>query len=182
MPCETCDDEINVIRQKRRFHNPIPTILTKPALTKQLFRGIENDILRGLTVQLLVFHGKDRENILTWLLQVDLLFKARKIKDEEKLLNIITDWPSFADRIKAAFQPPHHQQLLKRQLQDLKQNSTVQEYTSRFKNLLGQIKEMHEVDKVIYFTEGVKGAMKAKVNCRAPDTLDDAVNLLQALT
>ncbi|CAG8583776.1 6954_t:CDS:1, partial [Dentiscutata heterogama] len=60
---------------------------------------------------------------------------------------------------------------------DLKQTTTVQEYAARFRNLLGQIEGMHEADKVMYFTEGLKGATKAEVNYRAPETLDDAVKL-----
>ncbi|CAG8700047.1 1377_t:CDS:2 [Cetraspora pellucida] len=38
---------------------------------------------KGLTVQLPVFYRKEKENIATWLLQVDLLYKARKIEDDE---------------------------------------------------------------------------------------------------
>ncbi|CAG8648700.1 6651_t:CDS:2, partial [Cetraspora pellucida] len=163
--------------------------------------GIGNDTSRGLTVQLSVFHSKDDKNVLTWLLQVDLLFKARRVEDEERLQYVITglkdaalqwylnqvqshrdktlfeDWTSFASGIKAAFQPPHHQQLLRCQLRDLKQTSSVQEYAFRFRNLLEQIEEMHEADKVIYFTKGLKSATKAEVNYRAPNTLDDAVKL-----
>ncbi|RIB11595.1 hypothetical protein C2G38_2042542 [Gigaspora rosea] len=47
--------------------------------------GTENDTSRELAVQLPIFNDKDGENVLTWLLQVDLLFKARKVEDEERL-------------------------------------------------------------------------------------------------
>ncbi|CAG8692226.1 1350_t:CDS:2, partial [Dentiscutata heterogama] len=80
--------------------------------------------------------------------------KARKVEDTERLQYIITGfqdaalqwylnqvqayehqqpfegWNSFAEGIKTAFQPPHHQQLLHRQLRDLKQTTTVQEYAA----------------------------------------------------
>ncbi|CAG8723490.1 12503_t:CDS:1, partial [Dentiscutata heterogama] len=52
--------------------------------------GIGNDSSKGLTVQLPIFSGKDGENVLTWLLQVDLLFKARKVEDMERLQYVIT--------------------------------------------------------------------------------------------
>ncbi|CAG8678685.1 16926_t:CDS:2, partial [Dentiscutata heterogama] len=48
--------------------------------------------IKGLLVQLPIFHGKERENVITWLLQVDLLFKARKvesIEEEDKILNFV---------------------------------------------------------------------------------------------
>ncbi|CAG8718354.1 6988_t:CDS:2 [Cetraspora pellucida] len=72
------------------------------------------------------------ENILTWLLQVDHLFKARKVDDDEWLQYMIIElqdaalqwylnqvqadkshqpfasWESFAAGIKDAFQPPHY--------------------------------------------------------------------------
>ncbi|CAG8773246.1 341_t:CDS:2, partial [Dentiscutata erythropus] len=133
---------------------------------------IENNTSRGLTVQLLVFHGKDGETLKDAALQW-YLNQVQMHRDK----TLFEDWISFADVIKAAFQPPHYQQLLRRQLWDLKQTSTVQEYTSRFRNLLGQIEVMHEANKVMYFTKDLKGAMKAKVNYRASDTLDYAVKL-----
>ncbi|CAG8822217.1 24487_t:CDS:2, partial [Cetraspora pellucida] len=51
---------------------------------------------------------------------------------------------------------------------------TVQEYASRFQNILGQIDEMHEANKVMYLMKGLKRATKAEVNYRAPENLDDA--------
>ncbi|CAG8822219.1 24488_t:CDS:2, partial [Cetraspora pellucida] len=66
---------------------------------------------RRLTVQLLVFSDKDGENVLTWLLQVNLLFKARKVQADESH-QLFASWESFAARIKDTFQLPHHQQML----------------------------------------------------------------------
>ncbi|CAG8550888.1 488_t:CDS:2 [Dentiscutata heterogama] len=100
---------------------------------------------KGLNIHLPVFSGKDGENVLTWLLQVDLLFKAKKVEDEERL--------------------------------ELRQISMVQEYAEKFRNLLGQIEEIVKPDKVMYFTEGLKGATKAEINYQAPKTLDEAVKL-----
>ncbi|CAG8817493.1 13883_t:CDS:2, partial [Cetraspora pellucida] len=130
--------------------------------------------LRGLTVQLLVFSSRDGENVLTWLLQVDLLFKARKVDDDERLQYVIIrlqdaalQW--YLNQVQAdeSYQP----------FANLKQTTTVQEYVSRFRNILGQIDGMHKADKVMYFTEGLKGATKAEVNYHTPENLDDAIKL-----
>ncbi|CAG8702377.1 3501_t:CDS:2, partial [Cetraspora pellucida] len=118
--------------------------------------------------------------------------RARKVDDDERLQYVIiglqdaalqwylnqvqadeshqlfASWESFAAGIKDAFQLPHYQQMLQRQLRDLKQTTT---------NILGQIDGMHEADKVMYFTEGLKGVTKAEVNYPAPENLDDAVKL-----
>ena len=53
--------------------------------TPILTNSRETSQARGLTVQLPVFYGKQNENVITWLLQVDLLFKARKIEAKEQL-------------------------------------------------------------------------------------------------
>ncbi|CAG8665329.1 15384_t:CDS:2, partial [Dentiscutata heterogama] len=134
-----------------------------------------------LSVQLPVFHGKQDENVMTWLLQVDLLYKARKIENEERLQYIITglkdaalqwylnkvqaytdqtlfeSWKDFSKEIKLAFQPPQHQQYLR--------------------NILGQVESMDEADKILYFTEGLKAATKAEVSYRSPENLEEAIRL-----
>ncbi|CAG8661943.1 13719_t:CDS:2, partial [Racocetra fulgida] len=65
----------------------------------------------------------------------------------------------------------------KTQLRNIKQTTTVQEYVARYQNLLGQVDGMHEADKILYFTEGLKPSTKAEVSYRAPEKLDDAIKL-----
>ncbi|CAG8695628.1 6818_t:CDS:2, partial [Dentiscutata heterogama] len=62
-------------------------------------------------------------------------------------------------------------------IKDLKQISTVQEYVSYFRNLLRLIEKMYKANKVIYFTEGLKGATKVEVNYWASEILDNVVKL-----
>ncbi|CAG8538006.1 16345_t:CDS:2 [Dentiscutata heterogama] len=137
-------------------------------------RDQRNASSKELNVHFPVFSRKDGENVLTWLLQVDLLFKAKKVEDEERLQYIITGlkdvglqwylnlvqadesnqpfagWNLFSTSIKAAFQLPHHQQLLRCQLRELKQTS---------------------------WSKRLKGATKAEINYLALETLDKAVKL-----
>src|SRR5438477_12240156 len=49
------------------------------------------------------------------------------------------DWKDFATNLHQAFQPPNYQQYLRQQLRNLCQYTSVQEYASRFINIMGQI-------------------------------------------
>ncbi|CAG8656534.1 4409_t:CDS:2, partial [Dentiscutata heterogama] len=40
----------------------------------------------------------------------------------------------------------------------------ITEYTTRFRNLLGQVESIEEEDKILNFIEGLKPATKAKVS------------------
>ena len=48
------------------------------------------------------------------------------------------------------------------------------EYGAQFRNLIGQITDIAELDKVIYFVEGLKHATKTEVNYRVPANFEDA--------
>ncbi|CAF1509572.1 unnamed protein product, partial [Didymodactylos carnosus] len=87
----------------------------------------------------------------------------------------ISSFLEFKQRIRLAFEPPHHQQLLRRQLRTLKQTTTAQQYIYEFRNILGQIDAMVEADKVTYFIDGLRGRTKAEVSYKAPATLAEAI-------
>ncbi|CAG8709211.1 3239_t:CDS:2 [Cetraspora pellucida] len=90
---------------------------------------------KGLTVQLLVFYGKENENVVTWLLQYLNKVQAHEAQKP------FEEWQSFANEIKQAFQPLQHQQ-----------------------NILGQVEQMDEADKILNFVEGLKLATKAEAS------------------
>ena len=68
--------------------------------------------------------------------------------------------------------PPNYQHNLRQQLRNLKQTGSVQEYGIRFRNTIGQIAEMAELDKVTYFIEGLKPATKMEVVYQAPEDFE----------
>ena len=80
-------------------------------------------------------------------------------------------------QIRAAFEPSNYQQYLQKQLKQLKQTGSVHEYGAQFRNLIGQITDMAELDKVTYFVEGLKHSTKMEVNYRAPANFEDAWKL-----
>ncbi|CAG8439411.1 17262_t:CDS:10 [Cetraspora pellucida] len=115
-----------------------------------------------------IFCDKHSENVLTWLLQVNLLFKARKVGDDKQLQYIIVELQDAA---------------LQWYLNQVQANEGHQPFTdcesfaASIKNLLSQIDEMHEADKIMYFTEGLKGATKAEINYHVSETLNDTIKL-----
>ena len=86
-------------------------------------------------------------------------------------------WTTFTRQIRDAFQPPHYQQILRRQLKAVKQSGHIQDYVYKFRNLVGQIEEMGQLDQVMHFVEGLKPVTRVEVNYRAPKTLADAIDI-----
>ena len=145
------------------------------------------------------YSGDPNENANSWLLQIKNMFRAQGINDANTRIyyagtglqgaalnwylqkttinNAFTDWNDFAQQLRGAFEPPHYQQHLRKQLKQLRQIGSVHEYGTQFRNLVGQITAMEELDKVAYFIDGLKQATKMEVNYQAPETLEDAWKL-----
>ena len=149
-----------------------------------------------ISVKIPAFKGAPKENIMTWMLQVQNLFAAQGIVDEQKKIcyaatgfedaalhwylnkvaaandagedHAFDDWAEFATSLRQAFQPPNYQQHLRQQLRNLRQYTSVQEYASRFRNIMGQIQGMGEADQIAYFIEGLKPSTKMEVSYRSP--------------
>ena len=152
-----------------------------------------------ISVHLPTFRGEPQENASNWLLQVRNIFRAQAINDaptriyyagtglqgaalhwylqKTTIANAFTSWDDFANQLRAAFEPPHYQQHLHKQLKQLRQTGSVHEYGTEFRNLVGQITAMEELDKVAYFIDGLKPATKMEVNYQAPETLENAWKL-----
>ena len=153
-----------------------------------------------ISVRIPTFKGEPRENVVAWILQARTVFHAQNITDEAMMVHYATTglegaalhwylnkvignnnttpyttWNAFATALQTTFQPPNYQQYLRQQLRKLKQTTTVQEYTSQFQNIVGQITEMGELDKVMYYVDGLKSATKMEVSYQAPETLENAV-------
>jgi len=149
-----------------------------------------------------IFHGKTNESVTAWLIQVETMLSIQGITTEATKIQYATlgfrdaalswwlqkkisagtgaepynAWALFITGIKAAFQPVNFQQYLRIQLRKLKQTGSVQDYTTRFLNLMGQIEDMSDVDQVIQYTEGLKSATQMEVAYNSPATLEDAID------
>ena len=152
-----------------------------------------------ISVKIPSYKGEPKENVVAWLLQVQTIFQAQGINGDTTQINYaatgleaaalhwylnrvmaagdqapFANWDAFATAIRQAFQPPNYQHHLRQQLKRLKQIGSVQEYGSRFRNIVGQIENMNEIDKVTYFVEGRKPATRMEVAYQAPNTFDEA--------
>ncbi|CAG8520373.1 6935_t:CDS:2 [Cetraspora pellucida] len=159
----------NMTQQQQATNDHLQMLVTETSKLIETLESIFNTDTRdqrnarskGLNVHLSVFSRKDSENyIITRLKDAALQWYLNLVQADETV-----------------FQPPHYQQLLRHQLRELRQTFMVQEYARKFRNLLGQIEKIAEPDKVMYFTEGLKGATKAEINYWALKTLNEAVKL-----
>ncbi|CAF1237754.1 unnamed protein product, partial [Didymodactylos carnosus] len=141
-------------------------------------------------------HGKEDENVVTWLFQIEELYYAKKVigdgqlyyssalspdaalqwyHNERKEIDDCIKQPilgflEFKQRIRVAFEPPHHQQLLRRQLRMLKKTTI---YIYEFGDILGQIDAMVEADKIAYFIDGLRERTKAKDEVQENEVINE---------
>ena len=168
-------------------------------INEQLMASRNAGSASTLPVQLPFFHGRANENVQTWLFQLSQIFRAKGINSGQSIhyvaaclkeaalhwyqnqfgepgsIHPFRDFDIFAQRIKAAFEPPHYQQILRRQLRALTQKDSVQRYVYEFRNIVGQIEDMGNLDQVMHFIDGLKQATKVEVNYKAPDNLEEAI-------
>ena len=115
-----------------------------------------------LSVKLLTYSGEPNENVLVWIMQIKTIFQAQGIINEKiQIQYTITflidaalhwylnkikvddsikpfeNWQAFVTVLREAFQPPHYQQHLYRQLHLLRQTGSVQDYGTKFRNIVG---------------------------------------------
>src|SRR6266511_1768300 len=153
-----------------------------------------------IAVKIPIYKGEPKESVAAWLLQCQSIFRAQGMTSNQTRINYAStglegaalhwylnkvsaagtgtnafaSWDEFERELKAAFQPPNYQHHLRQQLRRLKQTGSVQEYGAQFRNLIGQIDDMAEIDKVTYFLEGLKPATRMEVAYQSPDTFENA--------
>ena len=148
-------------------------------------------------VPLPLFFGKKGESVRTWLFQLEHTVHARRCSDEIKLHlvatclkdaalqwfvnfsanNTLLSWQMFVDNVILAFEPPHYQQILRQQLLSARQTDHVQTYVQNFRGLVNQATQVAELDKVLYFSQGLKPKTRSEVLYRAPTTLEEAIDI-----
>ena len=153
-----------------------------------------------ISVKIPTYRGKPGENVMTWMLQVQNLFLAQGIEDDQQKIHYAAtgfedaalhwylnkakaagedqpafeDWGEFATALRTGFQPPNYQQYLRLQLRKLRQIGSVHEYGAQFRNIMGQIDGMGDLDQVTYFIDGLKPATKMEISYQAPETFEEA--------
>jgi transposase InsO family protein len=141
------------------------------------------------------YSGLPNENPKTWLKQMEEGFIAERVLDGNRrvayaasslrgpalewwsTVETFSSWNEFKQLLIAEFTPDNLQQLLRRKLQNLKQGRSILTYVTQFRDLIGQIENMTELDKVHFFVEGLRHKTKQELHYRSPTTVSDAVHI-----
>ncbi|POM77209.1 Hypothetical protein PHPALM_5440 [Phytophthora palmivora] len=85
----------------------------------------------------------------------------------------------FFEKLEEEFVPPDLQERLRDQMNDLKERQCkdLPDYISRFKHLITKVKEMSELDKIMYFLRGLPSSIREEVQYRRSAALTDAITV-----
>ena len=91
----------------------------------------------------------------------------------------ITDVTGLIDGLTQEFVPPDLQERLRDQLYSLHQRKcpSLEDYISRFRNAIMQVKDMSELDKITYFVRGLVSPTKEEVQYRRCQTVSEAISV-----
>ena len=80
--------------------------------------------------------------------------------------------------LKTQFEPKRSQLLFRNQLLlELEQKESVRDYILQFQDIMSQITQMNEDDKISYFIKGLKARSRSEISFRAPKLLNEAINM-----
>jgi len=88
-------------------------------------------------------------------------------------------WSNFVKTFWKAHTPKNNQLELRSRLQNLKQSGNIKNYVSQFRQLIGNISKMAEIDKIYLFLNGLNKQTKEYVGTTEPVTLESAINSAQ---
>lgn len=151
------------------------------------------------------YSGKDSEDLDGWLFKMNNMFEAKKMKDHDRIISVanfldgaalawfrhllediengqkqpLDTWEDFVTAIRLNFDPPNLQQLIRTQLRQLKQGTSLSDYIIQFRTLLSKITDMSEDDRIHYFVSGLKQETRSECDYRTPDTLVSAIQIAQ---
>ena len=103
-------------------------------------------------------------------------YHSRIVIDEETIDSI----GEFEQALKDEFVPADQQQRLRAALRACKQTTGVEDYVSRFRHIIAQIRGMSQIDKVDHFVVGLKPETQKEVNYLCCETLKEAISAAQA--
>ncbi|KAE9286105.1 hypothetical protein PF008_g26744 [Phytophthora fragariae] len=85
----------------------------------------------------------------------------------------------FFEKLEEEFVPPDLQERLRDQMNDLKERQCrdLPDYISKFRHLITQVKEMSELDKIMYVLRGLPSSIREEVQYRRSATLTEAITV-----
>lgn len=157
-------------------------------------------IKERISSKLSFFHGKPLENLENWIFNVERAFGLEKVpKNEwpEMAAKYLKDsaqevfqtwtmsnyhakkvgkWEDMCEFFCALYRPANYGRLLRIRLDKLKQTGSYQDYVMRFLNIVNQLGNMSEQDKVHRFIAGLASINRSELQYKSPDTLLEAMN------
>ncbi|ETO83702.1 hypothetical protein F444_02319 [Phytophthora nicotianae P1976] len=103
-------------------------------------------------------------------------YHSRIMIDNEPISSI----DNFEEALRDEFLPPDQQHRLRAALRACKQTSDVEEYVSRFRKIITQIRDMSALDKVDHFITGLKPDTRKEVDYLNCNSLKTAISAAQA--
>lgn len=80
-------------------------------------------------------------------------------------------WPTHVENLKAHYNPANKQDVLREQLERLKQDSNIIDHIYKFDTIVNQIYNMSEYDKIRNFMKSLNKKTEANVKAQMPATL-----------
>ena len=143
------------------------------------------------------FYGKPDEDVSLWLFSLENALNARCVTVEKAKIaaavgglhdlaqawarelamqdKLPQDWQGFKEAVLKEFTRPNNQMFLRERLWALQQTSTVSDLVAKFRNVISQIKDMSEVDKILAFQHALKPQVRATVKLSAPKDVHEAI-------
>lgn len=148
------------------------------------------------------YHGLPSEDVNSWLFLVEHYFRAHNVAEDKqstlagsflrssalqwyrRTLSERGEWNHFSfedfkSGLRMMFLPRNYQQQLRTKLDQLKQGNNMSRYINDFMNIMNQVIEMSEEDRVHYFIRGLSPKTKAEVGYSCPRNLAHAIELAQ---
>lgn len=148
------------------------------------------------------FHGLPTEDVNSWIFLLEHYFRGHNIAEAKqtifagsflrssalqwyrRTLSERGEWnvfpfEDFKNGLRSMFLPRNHQQQLRGKLDQLKQAGNLPLYINDFMNIMNQVIDMSEEDRIHYFIRGLSPKTKAEIGYSCPKSLHHAIELAQ---
>jgi hypothetical protein len=87
-------------------------------------------------------------------------------------------WRRFKEKLRQRFKPADFEYDLRERMHGLRQTSTIQEYTTKFQDMLSQAElPIGDLDQRFYFQSGLRAETQAKIKEDSPQSLDETIKI-----
>ena len=156
----------------------------------------------GIKPKLPEFHGKlGADNVRLFQHKLNMAFNATGVTNDSQKLYIATaclrgaaeqwwlsvvnargdavansmSWDEFCKLVEMEYLPVNFDQLLRTKLDGMRQHRDIHSYINEFRNIVSQLPDMAEADRIFAFIRGAKPNTAARLRESCPATLQEAI-------